>query len=98
MITTKNQAEAKRIASRLVADKLIACANIVKGVQSVFRWQGKVDHAKEVLLILKSTQSKLQKIIKVVKTLHSYDVPEIVALPIVGGNPQYLQWLKESVD
>ena len=97
MITTKNQSEAQKIAARLVHERLIACANIVKDVESIFRWQGKVERAREVLLVLKSTKTKLPKIIKTVKSLHSYDVPEIIALPVAGGNPSYLRWVKESI-
>jgi len=93
----KNEAEAKTIASRLVKDKLIACANIVKGVQSIFRWQGRVDQAAETLLILKSKKSKFPRIVKTVKLLHSYAVPEIIALPIVEGSPSYLDWIDRSL-
>ena len=95
-ITAKNGREANKIAARLVKDKLIACVNIVKGVKSIFWWEGKVDEAGETLLILKSKKSCFQKIVKTVKALHSYTVPEIIALPIVGGNKDYLDWIGES--
>jgi len=95
-ITAKNVREANKIATKLIEKKLIACANIVSGVKSVFWWKGKVDKAKEVLLILKSQKRLLPKIIKTVKKWHSYDVPEVIALPIIDGNKDYLDWIKAS--
>ena len=96
-ITAKDSAEAKTISDQLLEKKLIACANIVEGVQSVFWWQGKIDQAKETLIVLKSKQSLFKKIVKTVKAHHSYEVPEIIALPIIDGNPDYLKWINESV-
>ncbi len=96
LVTAKNVREANKIASKLVEGKLIACANIVKGVKSIFRWQGKIDKADETLLILKSRKSCFAKIVKTIKKYHSYDVPEIIALPIIDGNKDYLNWIKEN--
>ena len=76
---------------------MIACANIIEGVQSVFWWQGKIDQAKETLIILKSKQALFKKIVKTVKAHHSYAVPEIIALAIIDGNPDYLRWIDESL-
>jgi periplasmic divalent cation tolerance protein len=95
-VTAKNVKEADQIAAKLVADKLVACANIIKGVKSVFWWQKKVEKADEVLLILKSKKSCFKRIVKAVTLLHSYDVPEIIALPIIDGNRDYLKWVNES--
>ena len=97
LITAKDALEAKTISDQLLEKKLIACANIVEGVQSVFWWQGKIDQAKETLIILKSKQDLFKKIVKTVKAHHSYEVPEIIALPIIDGNPDYLKWIHESV-
>lgn len=95
-VTTKNIAQAKKIARGLLAKKLAACVNILPIVQSLFRWQGKVDSAQESLLIIKSTKARFQKLAQCVKALHSYQVPEIIALPIVAGNKEYLDWLQDS--
>jgi len=96
LVTTKNAREANKIAKKLVEKKLIACANIIKGVNSIFRWAGKVDQANEALMIIKSRRKHLNKIIKEVKSLHSYDCPEVIALPILGGNRDYLKWVEGS--
>lgn len=95
-ITCANNKEAKQIATSLVKNRLAACVNIVDKIDSIFWWQGKIDRAKEVLLIIKSKKSKLVKIVKLVKSLHSYAVPEIIALPIIAGNKEYLEWIDES--
>ena len=97
VITTKNSDEAHKIARALLEDKLIACANIMPGIQSVFWWEGKVDQAEETMMVLKSKRSLFKKIVKKVKSLHSYSVPEVIALPILDGNPDYLRWIDESV-
>ena len=96
LVTAKDEAQANKIVEKLVEEKLIACANIVPGIRSIFRWQGKVDRADEVLLVLKSRRRHFPAIVKAVKALHSYDVPEVIALPIVEGNKDYLNWLTES--
>lgn len=97
LITASNKKEAKRIALMLVKNKLAACVNVLGGVESFFWWQAKVDCSSEALLIVKSGKSKLPKIIKLVKKIHSYKVPEIIALPIIGGYKHYLDWIDESL-
>lgn len=97
LITTANAEEAQRISRRLLEQKKIACVNIVSRVSSLFWWQGKVDSAEESLLIVKTKASLLNEIVTLVKEIHSYDVPEVIALPIVGGNPDYLKWIGEEV-
>jgi periplasmic divalent cation tolerance protein len=96
-VTASNKEEASRIAEGLIRDKLAACVNITAPIESVFWWDSKIDHASEVLLIIKSIGSKLPAIIKKVKALHSYEVPEIVALPIAGGSKDYLKWMDTSL-
>ncbi len=95
-VTTKDVKEADKIAAKLVKDKLIACANVIKGVKSIFWWQKKINKADEVLLVLKSKKNCFKRIVKAVTLLHSYEVPEIIALPIIDGNRDYLKWIEES--
>ena len=96
-ITTATAEEAQQISRALLNKKKVACVNIVPGVSSLFWWQGKLDSAQENLLVIKTKASQLNEIIRLVKELHSYDVPEIIALPIVGGNQDYLEWIDEEV-
>lgn len=96
-ITAGNRQEADNIAGVLVGEKLAACVNIVPAVSSVFWWQGKLDNADEFLLVAKSPVSLLEKIVARVKAVHSYTVPEIIAMPVLGGNADYLKWIDESV-
>jgi periplasmic divalent cation tolerance protein len=96
-ITSADKSEARRIARALVEQKLVACVNIVDNVLSLFWWKKKIDRASEVLIIAKSTRGKLARIVTVVRSLHSYAVPEIIALPIAGGNKDYLDWIDESI-
>jgi periplasmic divalent cation tolerance protein len=97
-ITTATAEEAQRIANILVRSRKAACVNIVPQVHSRFWWQGKIDSADEALLVVKTKAARLDEIIGLVKENHSYEVPEIVALPIVGGNPDYLQWLDDETE
>ena len=96
-VTAANLKEARKLSNGLIQAKLAACVNIVSNIKSIFFWQGKIDSAKEVLLIIKSKKSKLNAIIKQVKSSHSYEVPEIIALPIVAGEKKYLRWIDESL-
>ncbi len=95
-ITAANKKEAQMIAFALIKEKLAACVNIIENLHSIFWWQGKVDSAKEALLIVKSRKALMNKLIKKVKSLHSYEVPEIIALPIISGDKKYLKWINES--
>lgn len=97
LVTCANKREARRIARGLVEQRLVACVNIVDEIKSIFWWQKEIDSANEVLLIAKSKRSLIQKIIKQVKSLHSYQTPEIIALPVVGGNQDYISWINESL-
>jgi len=96
-ITAGSSKEAKRIARRLVDERLVACANVLGEVDSIFWWKGKLDHAKERLVIAKTKTSKLDEIVELVERIHSYELPEIIALPIVGGSQAYLNWIGESI-
>ena len=94
-VTTSSSAEAAKIGRALVEEKLVACANIVPQVRSIYRWQGKICDEPEALMVLKTRSGRIQKIIKRVRSLHSYTVPEIIALPIVAGSKEYLRWIHE---
>lgn len=96
-VTASNNKEARKIAKALIGNKLAACVNILDKIKSFFWWQGKINKADEALLIIKSRKEKLPKIIKTVKSIHSYDVPEIIALPIIDGERNYLRWLDDSL-
>jgi len=96
-ITASGKNEARKIAAGLLKKKLIACANIIDGVESHFWWQGKIDSGKEALLIIKSRKSKVKDIIETARSLHSYDTPEIIAVPITAGEKKYLRWIDGSL-
>ena len=96
LVTCGSEEEALKIARALVEEKLAACANMISPLRSIYRWEGKTWDEKEWLLIIKTQQSTFEDLAKRVKTLHSYSVPEIIALPIVEGSPAYLTWIEEN--
>ena len=96
-VTACNKKEAQKIASSLIRKKLAACVNFVDKVESVFLWESKIEKANEALLIIKSRKEKLPKMIKLIKSLHSYTVPEIVAIPVIAGYKPYLRWIDASL-
>lgn len=93
LITTASKHEAEKIAKRLLMQKLIACANIIGPVSSLFHWSGKMETADEYMVFMKSRRDLFDKLTETIKALHSYEVPEILVLPIVGGSKEYLDWL-----
>lgn len=95
-ITTANRGEAESISRVLLEDRLIACVNIIGGVDSWFWWKGKKEKAREYLLIAKTRKALFNKLVKAVKKEHSYDVPEIIAIPIIAGYEPYLDWIKDT--
>jgi periplasmic divalent cation tolerance protein len=97
LMTAGSPEEAKRIARALVAKMLAACVNVIPGVTSVYRWEGEVQQDQEWLLVAKSRQDVLDDLTRYVQSLHSYDVPEIIALPLVGGSDSYLRWIDREV-
>jgi periplasmic divalent cation tolerance protein len=92
-VTCQDRAEAKMIAEAVVGERLAACANLLDGMESIYWWEGQLESGKECVLIFKSRSELLEALTARVKELHSYSVPCVVALPIVGGNPDYLAWL-----
>lgn len=96
LITAQREEEAAEIATDIVGRKLAACVNIVRGVRSIYRWKGKTEDEGEVLMVVKTRRALFPDLMKRVKELHRYSVPEIIALPIVEGSEEYLEWLKEE--
>jgi periplasmic divalent cation tolerance protein len=97
LIAAGSEEQARKIAELLVEEKQAACVNVVPRVDSLFRWKGKIDSARESLLLVKTRASLLPQIISLVEGIHSYEVPEIIALPIVGGSEEYLKWLDSAL-
>ena len=93
LVTTKDRQEAEAISQKLLDEHLIACANIVSPVNSFFYWLGKVERAEECLIIMKSRADLFGQVADHIKGLHSYEVPEVLALPIIDGSKAYLDWL-----
>ena len=96
-ITCPKKNEADKIATFLVKKKLVACANIIYNVDSIFNWKGKVTKAKEILVVGKTMNKNIQKVIKSVKKFHSYDVPCVIFFDIKNGNTDFLKWIIKSV-
>lgn len=97
LITTANAEEAQRIADVLLNERKAACINIVPKVSSLFWWQDKLESAEESLLIVKTKASVLAEVVSLVKKHHGYDIPEVIALPIIGGSQDYLEWVDKEV-
>jgi len=96
LVTCGSIAEARKIGRNVVEKKLAGCANIVPSVESIYRWKGKVERAREVLVVIKTTANRLPELEREVKRLHSYHVPEFIVLPIIAGSRKYLAWLQQS--
>lgn len=98
LVTCRSTREAERIARTLVETRLAACGNILRSpVRSIYRWKEKIESAREVLLVIKTSRRRFPTLQAAIKRLHSYEVPEIIALPIAVGSESYLCWLAESV-
>jgi periplasmic divalent cation tolerance protein len=96
-VTCPDKALAEKIANTLLQEGLIACGNILPGMESIYRWEGKIEKAQEVVLILKSTALQADRIIGRVESLHSYNTPCILVLPVEKGNEAYVRWLQGSL-
>ena len=96
MTTCASEEEAGKIVKKVLDAHLIACANIVPGVNSFFRWKGKVTNEKEVMVLMKTRKKLFSELTEWIQTHHSYQVPEIIALPIIDGSTEYLDWIKEE--
>lgn len=96
LCTVPDRESGEKIAAALVEERLAACVNIVTGVASVYRWKGKVEQAEECLLIIKTGVSRFDVLKRRIQELHPYELPEIIALPIIHGSAEYLKWITES--
>jgi len=92
-VTASSRAEASKIAGALVTGRLVGCVSIIPTVTSIFRWKGKVQKSQETLMMIKSTEGQYSAIERAIRTMHSYDVPEIISVPVIKGLPQYVDWL-----
>lgn len=95
-ITCSDREEARKLASILLEEKLIACANIIPGMESLYVWEGKVQHDQEVILLCKMPQRHFEALLVLVQENHSYDVPCVLSLPIEKANPAFLQWIDDE--
>lgn len=95
-VTCASSEEASRIGRAVVEERLAACANILPGLVSIYRWQGRIETGQEVALVLKTRAERVEALTARIRALHSYSVPCVVALPILAGNPDYLAWLAEE--
>ena len=96
-ITTKDKEQARNIGRALVTKRLAACVNILDAMESLYWWEGKIDESREAVLIAKTDRALVDKLTAVVKSLHSYDCPCVLVLPVQGGSEPYLAWLKASL-
>lgn len=96
LITTANRREAEQIAKALVTNQLAACANLVTPVTSIFRWKGRVEKSREILLMAKTTSRRYFALEKMVRSMHSYDVPEIIAVEVKHGLRPYVEWVRKE--
>ena len=97
LTTASTKTEADKIATKLVQEKLAACVNIIPNIKSIYRWKDKINEDSEYLLIIKTVQRVEEEIFKNICKLHSYDTPEMISIPVTGGEKNYLNWLSKSV-
>ena len=95
-ITVPSQEEGERIGANLVESRLAACVNVIPQVSSIFRWQGKIEKENELLLVIKTTRDRMDELTSKIKELHSYDVPEILAVPVFAGSKDYIDWVQQE--
>ena len=97
LVTVGNKKEAKKITDKILNERLAACVNAVPNISSHYWWKGKLQSSKESLLIIKTNKNLFEKLKKSIKKIHTYTVPEIIAMPIIAGNKDYLSWIDESL-
>ena len=95
--TCSDARKAEKLANRLLQNRIAACINVLPGVKSFYRWQGKVETDAEVLLMIKTSRDLITEVRRVIETLHDYDLPELIVVPIIDGSPDYLAWLEREL-
>ena len=96
LVTCRDEKEAERIAARLLESRQAACVNMIPGMTSLFHWQGRMDRAQEVLLMIKTRVDLFEALRRTVRESHSYETPEIIAVPVAEGDADYLNWVKQE--
>jgi periplasmic divalent cation tolerance protein len=96
MMTAPDEPTAETIARILVEERLVACCNLLPQVRSIYRWQGSIEQADEILVLIKTTAAALEAVRARIVELHPYDLPEIIATPVVDGHAPYLDWVRQS--
>ncbi len=97
LTTCESQDQAEQLARRLIEDRLAACVNILPGARSIYRWKDKIEDAAEFVLVIKSRRDVFDKLRAAIARLHSYEIPEVIALPVVDGSDAYLKWLDREL-
>lgn len=96
LVTAPDAEAAERLVGTLLEERLVACANLVPGVTSIFRWKGAVEHQSEVLIVLKTVAANVAALLERVPALHPYEVPEVLVVPVVAGHGAYLDWVRQE--
>jgi len=98
LCTCPSQHEADAVATALLEKRLAACINRLPGIKSMYRWEDRITHDDEILLLIKTSSGCFERLEKTIKTVHSHDTPEIIAVPIIAGSAEYLHWIEESTE
>ena len=96
--TIDNEQEARKIANFLVEEQIVACVNIISNIESIYRWKGQIEEEKEIIIIAKTTDENVRKTITRIKELHNNEVPDIIAIPVIDGNNDYLDYIKRETE
>lgn len=96
--TINDEQDARKIASFLIQEQIVACVNIIPNIESIYRWKGRIEEEREYILIAKTVDENVNKTINRIKELHNYEIPDIIAIPIVDGNTDYLDYIKRETE
>jgi periplasmic divalent cation tolerance protein len=96
--TIDNEQDARKIANFLVEEQIVACVNIISNIESIYRWKGQIEEEKEIIIIAKTTDENVRKTITRIKELHKYEIPDIIAIPVIDGNNDYLDYITRETE